>query len=145
MSPQLSCGDTCQISTWCHTGNQCFDHWEKIGKIMEQRNWLSDPLPWCKQGQSVSEASWSWLHDLLEMLSILLSHYMGNTLVTSGFPSQSPGNAFHIIGPLYGEYTSHQLIPNHKGHAMWTFDISLEVSLIKLLNKQLICQWFEAP
>ena len=30
--PQLSCGDTIQIWTWHHTGNQCFHYSEKLGK-----------------------------------------------------------------------------------------------------------------
>ena len=32
VSPQHSCGDTCQIWTWYHSGNHCFHHSEKLGK-----------------------------------------------------------------------------------------------------------------
>ena len=32
VSPQLSCGDTCQRWTWYHSGNHCFHHSEKSGK-----------------------------------------------------------------------------------------------------------------
>ena len=31
VSPQLSCGDTCQIWTWYSIGNQCCDNGEKSG------------------------------------------------------------------------------------------------------------------
>ena len=33
----------------------------------------------------------------------------------------------------------------HKGHAMWSFDISFVVSLKKLFNKQLSWEWFQIP
>ena len=32
VSPQLGCGDTCQIWTWYSISNPCFDNREKIGK-----------------------------------------------------------------------------------------------------------------
>ena len=123
VSPQVSCSDTCQISTWCHTGNQCFDHWEKIGKITEWRYWLSDPISGANRGKvclrPVNHDRMTWkcfphywlimwrIHQLpvdsphshdMEMLSMLLAHYVGNTPVTSGFPSQSwHGNIFSTL------------------------------------------------
>ena len=34
VSPQHSCGDTCQIWTWYLVGNHCFDNGKKSGKRM---------------------------------------------------------------------------------------------------------------
>ena len=57
-----------------------------------------------------------WLCHDMETLSPLLALCEGNPLVTSGFPSQMA--------------------------RMESFDIFFVVSLNKLLNKQLSCQWF---
>ena len=45
LSPQLSCGGTCQISTWYSIANGCFDNAEKIEKKTERGNWSSNPHP----------------------------------------------------------------------------------------------------
>ena len=51
-------------------------------------------------------------------------------------------NVFHIIHPLWGESMVNS--PN-KGPVMWSYDVFCVVSLKKLLNKQLSCQWSEMP
>ena len=45
MSPQLSCGDTCQIWTRYSIVNVCFDNNGKYGKFRNGDNWLSNPHP----------------------------------------------------------------------------------------------------
>ena len=45
VSPQLSWGDTCQIWTWYHTGNHCFDHSEKWENNGTEKIGLVTPTP----------------------------------------------------------------------------------------------------
>ena len=45
MSPQLSCGNTCQIWTWYSRGNQCFGNGGKSGNKRNGWNWFSNPHP----------------------------------------------------------------------------------------------------
>ena len=45
VSPQMSCGDTCQIWTWYHTGNHCFDHSEKWENNGTEKIGLVTPTP----------------------------------------------------------------------------------------------------
>ena len=45
MSPQLSCGNTCQIWTWYSICNQCFDNGEKSGNQRNGGNCFSNPHP----------------------------------------------------------------------------------------------------
>ena len=59
---------------------------------------------------------------------------------TSGHP-----NAFHIIGPLWGESTGHQMVFIHKRPLMQSFDVFFDVGMEKLLNKQSSCQWSKTP
>ena len=51
MSPQLSCGNTCEIWTWYSIGNQCFDKGEKSGNSRNGGNWFSNPHPWARFSQ----------------------------------------------------------------------------------------------
>ena len=73
VSPQLSCGNTCQICAWYHTGNQCFDHYENWdNKERNEENWYT-----------------RWRHQM-ETFPALLAICAGNSPVTGDFPVQKP-------------------------------------------------------
>ena len=55
----------------------------------------------------------------LIVATMYVSLWWRHPLVTGGFPSQRP--------------------------VMWSFDVSFDVSLNKLLSKQFRCRWFETP
>ena len=46
VSPQLSCGNTCQIWTWYTIASMYFGDAEKLGKRRNGGNWLSNSNPW---------------------------------------------------------------------------------------------------
>ena len=56
VSPQLSCGDTCQIWTWYSIANMYFDDVEKLGKLRKGGNRLSYLQPW-----AINDWYSSWL------------------------------------------------------------------------------------
>ena len=78
------------------------------------KNWL--PATESKQGCSVTE---SWRDNQMETFSALLVLCVGNSLVTSEFPSQRP--------------------------VMQSFDVFFELRLNKWLSKQSRHRWFEMP
>ena len=54
------------------------------------------------------------------------------------------GCTFCIAGPLWGESTHQSSVDSaHKGPVMQSFDVSLEVSLNKLLNRDLRGRWIK--
>ena len=59
VSPQLSCGNTCQIWTWCSIGNVCFGDIEnKFKKWNAKNGWVTPtPGPW-----TLMWLSWQWQH-----------------------------------------------------------------------------------
>ena len=59
MSPQLSCGNTCQIWTWYSIGNQCFDNGEKSGNYRNGGNCFSKPHPTSAMSYFKVRISWS--------------------------------------------------------------------------------------
>ena len=60
VSPQLSCGDICQIWMWFEESNMYFCHNENFayGEINERS--FSNPHPWPRRDQWNSFISWSW-------------------------------------------------------------------------------------
>ena len=95
VSPQLSCGDTCQIWTWYFIVNVCFDSaggnngTEEIGLVTPTPGW--------------DATTFSMAHPCI---------------MTS-----SKGNIFHVTGPLWEDSTSHQWIPLTKASdaELWCF------------------------
>ena len=51
------------------------------------------------------------------------------------------GRAFHVTGPLWGESTDDGGFPSQRSSNMG-FEVFVDVSLNKLLKKQLSCWWF---
>ena len=58
--------------------------------------------------------------------------------------TSSNGNFFRVTDPVLGEFTGHRWIPLTKAsdHGLWFF---FDLSLNKLLSKQLWGWWFETP
>ena len=94
VSPQLSCGDSCQIWMWFRESNRYFCKIENFayGEINERS--FSNPHPWsgawpiiiihhCCMSILSRPPTW-WSHDM-ETLSALLALYWGNPPVTGGF------------------------------------------------------------
>ena len=58
MSPQLSCGNTCQIWAWYPITNMYFGDVEKIGKLRNGGNRLSNPHPWSVSPYGIARPQW---------------------------------------------------------------------------------------
>ena len=88
-----------------------------------------------------------WCHDM-EALSTFLAFMRANHLSLVDFPHKrvSTVNAFHITGPLWGEFTCHWWFPSQRvSTIIQNFDVFYVVSLGKLLKKHSVYWWFETP
>ena len=55
------------------------------------------------------------------------------------------GKRFPNHGPFVGENHRSPVDSPHKRPVIRSFDVSFDVSLYKLLDKQSSCRWFETP
>ena len=139
VSPQLSCGDTCQIWVWYFIDNVCFESAENLGKKKTNGgNWLSKSHPWCHHwcvwirkiqwelcifrallgltGRSIS------VYHIWALVLVCVRHHSlvssSHKLFPTSMMTSSNGNIFRVTGPLCGEFTGHWWIPLTKP-SMW--------------------------
>ena len=67
-----------------------------------------------------------------------------NFIIFCGMMMSSHEEASHVTGSLWGKpsVTSALVDSPHKGPVAWSFDVSCDIHLDKLLNNQCSCQWF---
>ena len=121
VSPQLSCGDTCQIWMWFRESNRYFCKIENFayGEISERS--FSTPTP--------------GLHPVADDSNILsrqhvLQYYRPYPMMTSWH-----GNSFYITGLLWGESISNDEFPLQRDSEA-EINIFFVVRLNKLLKKR---------
>ena len=126
VSPQLSCGDTCQIWMWFMESNSYFCKIENFayGEISERS--FSNPHP------SAGKVTLKSLGNIGQHMAALKRNMM----------TSSNENIFRVTGPLYGEFTGHRWIPLTKASDQ-RFDVFFDLRLNKRFSKQLRRRWFE--
>ena len=105
VSPQLSCGSTCQTWMWFQIGNQCFRVIEKLINYWKGENWFSNPHP-CTWDSSRSVWSYTCsnksLHHKRPFCDISACHRYHHSLGLSSKGNHTSQNTISIWHQAHG-------------------------------------------